>query len=85
MSDRRGSTLDYGSESVVRLESALLAAADRSGGGLAEVLFPRTLLNRMPPMYIANVTGKFTLLSPEFEEFLSAAFGPKRAARLYAR
>jgi len=56
--------LDYGSESVVRLESALLAAADRSGASLAEVLFPRTLLNRMPPMYIADVTGKFTLLSP---------------------
>ena len=70
--------MDYGSESVVRLESALLAAADRSGASLAEVLLPRTLLNRMPPMYIADVTGKFTLLSPEFEEFLSAAFGAKR-------
>ena len=70
--------MDYGSESVVRLESALLAAADRSGASLAEVLFPRTLLNRMPPMYIADVTGKFTLLNPEFEEFLSAAFGVKR-------
>jgi signal transduction histidine kinase len=78
MTDRRGSPLDYGSESVVRLESALLAAAERSGAGVAEVLFPRTLLNRIPPMYIADVTGKFTLLSPEFEEFLSAAFGAKR-------
>lgn len=70
--------MDYGSESVVRLESALLAAVGQSGAGTAEVLFPRTLLNRMPPMYIADVTGKFTLLSPEFEEFLTAAFDVKR-------
>lgn len=70
--------MDYGSESVVRLESALLAAADRSGDGTGEVLFPRTLLNRMPPMYIADVEGRFTLLSPEFEEFITAAFDVKR-------
>lgn len=70
--------MDYGSESVVRLESALLAAADGSAEGAAEVLFPRTLLNRMPPMYIADVEGKFTLISPEFEQFITAAFDVTR-------
>lgn len=76
--------MDYGSESVVRLESALLAAAQRgvTGGttGSPEVLFPRLLLNRMPPIYIADVNGKFTLLSPEFEELITAAFDVKRDA-----
>jgi signal transduction histidine kinase len=72
--------LDYGSESVVRLESALLAAATRGAPGSPEVLFPRLLLNRMPPIYIADVNGKFTLLSPEFEELITAAFDVKRDA-----
>jgi two-component system cell cycle sensor histidine kinase PleC len=78
MTDRRGSTLDYGSESVFRLESALLAAADRSGASLAEVLFPRTLLNRMPPMYIADVTAKTEFLgkmSHELRTPLNAIIG----------
>ncbi|CAN0545512.1 unnamed protein product, partial [Laminaria digitata] len=30
------------------------------------------------PIYIADVTGKFTLLSPVFEEFITAAFDVKR-------
>lgn len=70
--------MDYGSESVVRLESALLAAAEQGAAVSPEVLFPRLLLNRMPPIYIADVTGRFTLLSPEFEELITAAFNVKR-------
>lgn len=70
--------MDYGSESVVRLESALRAAADQSITGSPEVLFPRLLLNRMPPIYIADVSGKFTLISPEFEELITAAFNVER-------
>lgn len=70
--------MDYGLESVVRLESALLAATDRGIAGSPEVLFPRDLLNRMPPIYIADATGRFTLFSPEFEEFISTVFNVKR-------
>lgn len=72
--------MDYGLESVVRLESALLAAANNGATGSAEVLFPRLLLNRMPPIYIADVNGRFTLTSPEFEELVTAAFDVKRDA-----
>lgn len=70
--------MDYGLESVVRLESALVAATDRGIAGSPEVLFPRDLLNRMPPIYIADATGRFTLFSPEFEEFISTVFNVKR-------
>ena len=70
--------MDYGSESVVRLDSALLEAVGRAGAAGADVLFPRTLLNRMPPIYIADRSGNFTLLSPEFEDLMTAAFGAER-------
>ena len=59
----------------MRVESALQAAVDRDGTVSADVLFPRPLLNRMPPMYIADLAGQITLMSPEFEEFVDAAFG----------
>lgn len=70
--------MDYGLESVVRLESALVAATERGIAGSPEVLFPRDLLNRMPPIYIADATGRFTLFSPELEEFISTVFNVKR-------
>ena len=73
-----GYILDYRSDSVVRLDSALLEAVSRAGSNASEVLFPRTLLNRMPPIYIADRSGNFTLLSPEFEEFMTAAFDMRR-------
>ena len=59
-----GYILDYRSDSVVRLDSALLEAVSRAGSNVSEILFPRTLLNRMPPIYIADRSGNFTLLSP---------------------
>ena len=70
--------MDYGSESVVRLDSALLEAVSRAGAAGSDILFPRTLLNRMPPIYIADRSGNFTLLSPEFEDFMTAAFDTSR-------
>ena len=62
----------------MRVESALQAAVDRDGTVSADVLFPRPLLKRMPPMYIADLAGQITLMSPEFEEFVDAAFGLSR-------
>jgi hypothetical protein len=78
--------LDYGLESVVQLESALVAATNRSVPGSTERLFPRELLNRMPPIYIADASGRFTLFSPEFEEFVTTVFDVKRddAGNLHA-
>ena len=73
-----GNILEYGSDSVVRLDSALQAAVSRAGSSAPDILFPRTLLNRMPPIYIADTSGNFTLLSPEFQEFMTAAFGVDR-------
>ena len=72
--------MNYGPETAVRLDSALLDAVSRGNGSATDVLFPRTLLNRMPPIYIADTSGKFTLLSPEFEEFITAAFGVARGS-----
>ena len=62
----------------MRVESALQAAVDRDGTVSADVLFSRPLLNRMPLMYIADLAGQITLMSPEFEEFVDAAFGLSR-------
>ena len=62
----------------MQIESALVAATNRGTSGTAEVLFPPDLLNRMPPIYIADASGRFTLLSPEFEEFVTTVFGVKR-------
>ncbi len=78
--------MDYALESVVRLQSALVAATDQGIPGSAEIRFPRDLLNRMPPIYIADTEGRFTLFSPEFEEFIAAAFGVERdgEGNLYA-
>ena len=65
--------MDYGSDAVIRFDSALQAAAKRDSAATPEILFPKSLLNRMPPMYIADLQGKFTLISPEFEQFLDQA------------
>ena len=70
--------MDYGSDAVIKFDSALQATAKRGASVAPEVLFPKSLLNRMPPMYIADRQGKFTLISPEFEHFLKAAFGAER-------
>lgn len=67
--------MDYGSDAVIKFDSALQAAAKRGASVSPEVLFPKSLLNRMPPMYITDRQGKFTLISPEFEQFPKAAFG----------
>lgn len=62
----------------MQLESALLEAVSRAGAAGANVPFPHALLNRMPPIYIANRSGNFTLLSPEFEALMTAAFDASR-------
>lgn len=72
--------MDYGSDAVIRFDSALQAAAGRRAAPSPEVLFPKSLLNRMPPMYIADRQGRFTLISPEFEQFLKHGFGVERNA-----
>ena len=40
----------------------------------------------MPPIYIADASGRFTLFSPEFEEFVTTVFDVKRddAGNLHA-
>ena len=69
-----GKSLENGSNSVVRLDSAVQDAVEKVLGGSGGVLFPRALLQRMPPMYTADADGRFTLLSPDFGTFAAAAF-----------
>ena len=71
--------MNHGLESIIRLDAALRGTSDKRDGADPKALFPRTLLERMPPIYIADRAGRFTLVSPEFEEFLEAAFGVRRA------
>lgn len=66
--------MEYGSESIIRLEPGQNAAA----GGPSDVIFPKSLLDRMPPMYIAGLDGRFKITSPGFDELLGAAFGAVR-------
>jgi len=72
--------LNCGSDAVIRFDPALQAAAGRQAAPSPEVLFPKSLFNRMPPMYIADRQGRFTLISPEFEQFLTYGFGVERKA-----
>lgn len=70
--------MDQSSDSVVRLDGVLRAVAGQDNKVGGDVLFPRLLLDRMPPIYTASADGHFTLVSPEFEEFLLAAFNVQR-------
>lgn len=70
--------MDNGSNSVIRLESALQEAIKQEAESVRDVPLPRTLLDRMPPIYIADREGRFTLISPEFEQLVGAAFGVRR-------
>lgn len=72
--------LEHGTNSVVRLETAVKEALADAGVNTAEFVLPSVLLNRMPPMYIADREGHFTLVSPEFEELVVEAFGAERNA-----
>ena len=68
--------MEHGTNSVVRLDASMRETG--AGAGFSDVVLPRSLLDRMPPMYIADREGRFTLISPEFELLATDAFGARR-------